>query len=214
MVSFLTTLILALIIFVPACMGVSKFFRLSDQAKDNFNNFVKEIQSLAKDGKEGENRNDVLILDQATAAVYFEPNSEEVKVEVNADFWSWNFPTDYTIYIKPPGKCEKGKGCLCLIRKAKFDATWWELAPSKVIITEDTSTPAICKTVDTKLILSKCGIGVPTKVKSYTCSGGFMIERQLAKDSSWITVSYYEANRRTFFVLTKAGDSIKLTPQT
>lgn len=193
-------------------MGVSKFFRLSAQAKDSFSAFVTEIQSLAEDGKEGENRNDVLILDQATAAVYFESNSEEVKVQVDAKLLA--LVTDYSIHIKNPEKCETGKGCLCLIRKAQFDTTWWKPGSDTVTITENTAIPAVCKTVESKLILENCGIGTPTKVNSYTCSGGFMIERQLAKDSNWATASYYEAPRRTFFVLTKVGDTIKLTPQT
>ncbi len=203
MVSFLTTLILALIIFIPACMGVSKFFRLSDQAKDNFGNFVKEIQSLSKDGKEGENRNDVLILDQATAAVYFEPNSNEVKVEVDASGFGL---FDYTLHLTNPHKCEAEKACLCLFRKPEF-----KIEDTSITITD---MAAICKEVDSKLALENCGIGVPNDVDSYTCSGGFMVERNLAKDSSWRTGAYYEANRRTFFTLTKVGDTLKLTPQT
>jgi hypothetical protein len=203
MVSFLTTLILALIIFIPACMGVSKFFRLSDQAKDNFGNFVTEIQSLAEDGKEDENRNDVLILDQATAAVYFEPNSEEIKVKVDAAGIGL---FDYTMHFINPRKCAMGKSCLCLFRKPEY-----KIDDISITITD---AGAICREISSELELDNCGIGVPNDVNSYTCSSGFIVERNLAGDSSWRTGAYYEANRRTFFVLTKEGASIKLTPQT
>jgi len=210
MVSFIVTLILSLIIFVPACMLTSEFFRLSDQAKDKFNTFVKEITSMSKEGKEGENRIDVLILDDKTAMVYFRSNVEELKIAVDAAAPT----TDYSIIIKNPKKCNEKNNCLCLFRKANFDTTWWKPGYDTVTVTEDTGTPAICVEIESDLILENCGIGTPHSVHSYTCSEGFMVERNLAKGSSWAVKAYYEANRRTSFTLTKEGSNIRLKPQT
>ena len=54
MLKFLTTIILAIIIFAPACMISSRFFRLSSQAENNFNTFVEEIRDLNENGEVGD----------------------------------------------------------------------------------------------------------------------------------------------------------------
>ena len=47
MTSFLITVILAIIIFVPTCYGISKLFRLSDQAQESFDNFAEAVAVIA-----------------------------------------------------------------------------------------------------------------------------------------------------------------------
>ncbi|MBU0456626.1 MAG: hypothetical protein KKD75_00620, partial [Nanoarchaeota archaeon] len=74
MVKFLTTLLLAIIIFAPACLFASKFFRLSTQAANNYGNFVSEIDDLMRNGGEGEKRIFLLVMDEETSIVYFESN--------------------------------------------------------------------------------------------------------------------------------------------
>lgn len=44
MMKFLVSLVLAIIIFVPACLFTSKFFRLSGQAEDDFIQFTRTIE--------------------------------------------------------------------------------------------------------------------------------------------------------------------------
>ncbi len=83
MVKFLTTVILAIIIFAPACIIGSKFFRLSDQAKKNFSLFVDETDDLAEHGTESERRNNLLILDKKTVMAYFSDSKLRVSVDAN-----------------------------------------------------------------------------------------------------------------------------------
>jgi len=66
MVKFLVTLLLAIIIFAPGCLLASKFFRLSDQASNSFVGLTEAIEDLSNSGKDGEERNFVLLLDQKT----------------------------------------------------------------------------------------------------------------------------------------------------
>ena len=79
----MTTVILAIIIFAPACIIGSKFFRLSDQAKKNFSLFVDETDDLAEHGNENERRNNLLILDKKTVMAYF--SGPRLRVSVDAD---------------------------------------------------------------------------------------------------------------------------------
>ncbi len=75
---FLITILLAFIIFAPACLVASKFFRLSDQAKDNF----QELQQLtAQLGTQEEGSKDyyLAILDEETAIVAFNSGSASVQ---------------------------------------------------------------------------------------------------------------------------------------
>ena len=61
MIKFLVTVLLAIIIFAPACLFASKFFSLSNQAKDNFVNFVNEIKEM-ETAQLGERKNFILII--------------------------------------------------------------------------------------------------------------------------------------------------------
>ncbi len=198
MVQFLVTIILALIIFAPACYVTSKIlFRTSEQAKDNYVEFAGELSTFAKEAKFGERKSILLIMDEKTAMVYFEKGKREVMVEVDA-----RAPyTDYTIHLQKPGQCDDTKNCLCLFRKSKFE----------VGLDTITFTPkrVICTNLDYKLEVETCSIGKPNAVHSYACSNGFMIERNLAADPS-IVASYYELPRRTVLYFTKFENSVRL----
>ncbi len=202
MIQFLTTLILALIIFVPACYITSNlFFRTSEQAKDNYVDFVKELTNFAEKEQIGARKSIMLIMDEATAIVYFEKDGPEVLVNVDAAFPS----IDYTINLQKPGQCDDTKNCLCLFRSSKFEAEGTELTviPERVV----------CSNLDYNLEVETCSMGVPSEVNSYICSNGFMIERQLAKNipAEILEVhSYYELPRRTALYFIKFGDSVKL----
>ena len=133
MVKFLVTVILAIIIFAPACMLGSKIFRTSTQAKDNYLSFVKELNEFAKDKQQpiGAKKSTLLIMDKITTIVYFEGKSKEVLVEVDAAAPY----TDYTIHLIKPGQCEEDKNCLCLFRKSEFDVTYWKPGYDTVTVT-------------------------------------------------------------------------------
>ncbi len=118
MLKFLTTLLLAIIIFVPACMFVSKFFSISQQAEGNFLEFVGEIKQL------GENKNlnpyegsTILILDKRTFVI-------NVWEKYNKGF-SRCIPLYEEQWILPLTACPKGD-CLCLIQEVKVEETYEE----------------------------------------------------------------------------------------
>jgi hypothetical protein len=204
MLKFLTTLLLALIIFIPACMFVSKFFRLSQQAETNFVEFVGTIQEIEKTIIPiNDAQTKLLILDDATAIAYFEKDVKEVTIAVDAEFPL----TDYTIHILKPSFCKSAKPCICLLQKPEFDVTWWKPGYDTVTITDNN---APCYEINTQLKVDTCNLGKPHNVASYTCQHGFFIERHLAEDSSWAVTSYFELQRRTLFQLTKKGDHIIL----
>ena len=106
MVDFLTTVLLAIIIFVPTCYALSKVFVLSDQAKNSFVEFAADIQDFAKD----ENKlkmTGVLILDQETSITLYD------QIEAKPTFAEG----DNLYYLAyPQNKCQTTP-CLCLCRK-------------------------------------------------------------------------------------------------
>jgi hypothetical protein len=112
MVKFLLTLIIAIIIFVPACLFVSNVFRLSSQANENFGEFVQEIGNLAEKGREGETESFQLIMDEETAIVGFNKNSSKVesceKKSESGKVFCGHWP-------KPDTDECKGESCVCLI---------------------------------------------------------------------------------------------------
>ena len=209
MVSFLTTLILALIIFVPACYLSSKIlFRTSEQAKDNYVEFVKELVDFAKDAPLGARKSIILIMDEATAIVSFEQNKQEVIVNVDARFDY----SDFTIHLQKPGQCSDAQNCLCLIRKANFDVTAIDDVTVTGLMGKIVVIPqrVICTDLDFNLEVETCSIGKPEAVNSYVCSNGFMIERHLTDEASVAVASYYELPRRTVLYFSKFEDTVRL----
>jgi hypothetical protein len=207
MLKFLLTIILAIIIFVPACYLTQKIFRTSTQAKDNYVDFVKDMDELASDARQGIGSQStvLLIMDTATAIVYFEKGKEEVLVEVDA-----RPPySNYIIHLKKPTQCDNEKNCLCLFRKSKFDSTFFEI--SKTITVNPMR--VVCTNLDYSLEIDNCGIGEAESVNSYKCSNGFMIERHLADESSWSNPSYYKIARRSLLQIIKLDQTLRIVGQ-
>ncbi|HLC71762.1 MAG TPA: hypothetical protein VJI32_07160 [Candidatus Nanoarchaeia archaeon] len=202
-VKFLTTLLLAIIIFAPACYLSAKLFRVSTQAKDNYVDFMQELNTFAKEEPLGGKKSLVLIMDTATAIVYFEKEKKEVLVQVDAEAPY----TDYSIHIQKPSQCDDAKNCVCLFRKAEFDTTLWKPGYDTVTVIPGR---VICTDVEYELEIETCNIGEPESVNSYTCSDGFMIERHLADGSTWATSSYYTNPRRTTLYLTKLEGAVRI----
>ncbi|MFH1682955.1 MAG: hypothetical protein ABIA37_04110 [Candidatus Woesearchaeota archaeon] len=189
MLKFLVTLILAIIIFVPACSFAAKFLSVSTQAKNNFQDFTNQLVKISSEP--GKNTTEILIMDENTALIYFEKAQTEVLVDVDAEPPTneiWIF-TDYQLVFKKPSACSEGKNCLCLFREPSSDA---DIKQKKVMVT---SSAAICNPLDFDLRLDNCSIGYPVNINSYTCRNGFMIERKLVANSE-INKAYYEITRR------------------
>ena len=192
MIQFLISLLLCLMIFIPACYLVSGIFRTSEQAKDNFSGFVKELDEFAEKGQVGERKSNLLIMDEETAIVYFEKNTQETVINVDARVLESLF--DFSKRLLKPGQCDDTKNCLCLFRKAKYDVPAFG---ENVVVTPE---KVLCTDLDYSLTVETCNIGKAIGVNSYTCEGNnFMIERALGKPAD----SYYELPRRTVLYFTK-----------
>lgn len=105
MVKFLLTVILAIIIFAPACLLTSKFFRLSQQGKTNFNDLYKTLQDFAKKGEQGKFTGFTLILDE---------NTYVTKFDAGIDYRVYDVPD--IVFLYPKAEC-KDKDCLVLCRE-------------------------------------------------------------------------------------------------
>ena len=208
MVHFLTTLILALIIFIPACAISSRLLQFSEQARDNFVDIIKELTDFANEAKTGERKGLLLILDEGSAIVFFEKDKKEMDVNANSKLG------DYVLRISRPAQClYEDKNCLCLLRTAQFTK---EDDESILATPQD----VLCTDLDYDLEIESCNIGKPTvgeegeNIYTYVCSGGFMIDRNLGKSAgAELVYGGQEAAsipRRSVLDLTKFEDSIRI----
>lgn len=199
MLDFLVTLLLAILIFVPACLSTSKIFSF-DQSKQNFPDFVDDLRKVSV-APTGERRTTILILNEGTAVTYFEPHQDQIRVDVDANCAGCS---DYFFTLEKPTSCkDPDKGCLCLFQENTFDVE----SDSFHVLPEKT----ICDDVSYALRLPVCGFGKANGVNSYTCYNGFVIERNLADEASWRVDAYYELPRRIPLQIKKEGDVIFLT---
>ena len=201
----LVSLLICIIVFVPACLTISKLYNTNEKAQDNYGEFLEQLNTFAEHGQSGERKSILLILDEATAIVYYQIKAPKVAIDVNAKAPN----TDYSIDILKPGQCDDTKNCLCLLRDSDFETTVFDKGlKGKITVTPK---KVICVNINYNLEVETCSIGEGTLVNSYTCSNGFMIERNLAKKSSVLVGSYYEIPRRTVLYFNKEnGNTIKL----
>jgi len=94
-------IIIALVIFIPACKVVDNVLRLSGQGLTSFNKLADNIQEVNA-GNSGDSVATAVFLDKDTAIIGFEKNVESVKL--------FGIP-----YLRP-GVCPKEKSCLVLCR--------------------------------------------------------------------------------------------------
>lgn len=202
MVDFLVTILLAIIIFAPACYVSSTYFRLSDQSKQNFMNFVDTVKEVEK--TTDSHKTALLILDEGTAIIYFEPAQTKVTVSaVGSGIYADN---SHTLILVKPSACVPDKGCLCLFRDPDYEVSSGLFKDDTITITEERP---YCQDFELPLKVDTCSIGQPTKIDSYTCINGFMIGRHLASGTSTTAkVSYFEVARRTQISLSNQGDII------
>ena len=203
MVKFLTTVLLAIIIFAPACYVASSFFRLSEQGKENFIKFVDKVKEMESEGQG--DKVALLIMDEGTALVYFEPYQKEVQVDVTT-----NSALTFHFLPQNPGRCSEDKGCLCLFREPEYKA----LGAFVFDGLEVNDPKAFCQEMNIPLKIKDCSLGIPHDVKSYTCLNGFIIDRNLGKTADSISVevpdNHFEVGRRTQIKLTREVNSILL----
>ena len=111
---FLVTLLLAIIIFAPACYFATNLFRLSDQSSNNFKDLSNEIIDLAGKGKNVEPRTFNLIMDENSFIVLFNDSGSVIidkgyfRQTSNVYFGEKNFSY-------PSLECSN-QACLCLCR--------------------------------------------------------------------------------------------------
>src|SRR3989338_2482480 len=86
MIDFLVTILLAIIIFAPACYFLGKMFTFSEQAKDSFFDLNKEVKSFAKDDKKTET-SQLLILDEGSFVALFK-DQEKILIYSKEEFFN------------------------------------------------------------------------------------------------------------------------------
>lgn len=132
MVKFLLTMILAIIIFAPACLLTSKFFRLSEQGKTNFNDLYKALKDFAKKGEQGKFTGFMMIMDDETYLAKFD-QGEQINVFLTRQYDGVRpFEVPVRFKIKPPSECKND--CLILCRKVFVDYEQKEIRCEEQII--------------------------------------------------------------------------------
>jgi len=120
MVKFLVTIVLAIIIFAPACLVSSKLFRLSDQAKESFVDFIIDVKDLAGDTQESElvkQETSLMILDDDSFIAFFKEGDETAIVGGNYDESQMGaYHKFYGFYFDYPTELCNGGACACLCR--------------------------------------------------------------------------------------------------
>ncbi len=202
MTSFLITVILALVIFVPTCYGISKLFRLSDQAKGSFDNFAKVLEQLPS--SENKKTSEILILDQDTFVIAYNAHQNTKLCTAQNDCGE-------SIY--PAAECA-GQSCLCLCRE--FEDTGFK-AEGEDILCADTG--RACKKMGniqfaSGLLLSGFYVdqekSVPNTASGYFQNGFILARGELAFSG----FRYFFQNiRRQFFFLTAQRDTIYICKQ-
>ena len=208
MVPFLVALVLTLVVFIPTCSFTSKlFFRLSDQSKDNFDQFAVKMETILME-KSADVQSALLILDEETAIVGYDGSSDvqtctQQKKEPVGGVYVFE---ERCITWKEPVTPEcVDKSCLCLFRNfdLKEEGGQRKVNPSLVL----------CKELPpTKFEISK----YMTKIESqsgklygdneFIMRGGFVMGRLKSTEiSSLINPNYSPTERRNVVYITSKG---------
>ena len=123
----MVTVILALIIFIPACLFVSELFRTSEQAEESFNDLIKDLEDLA-DNNEDAIKTRLLIIDPKTFIAAFKKSGERVllgrRSVAGETIYAGQGESKYTPEVEigyyfeyPPSNCQGDKACICLCQE-------------------------------------------------------------------------------------------------
>lgn len=217
MLKFLVTVILAIIIFAPACAFLSKFFRLSDQAKDSFNEFTDIIHDVEQ-GKASQLY--LLKLDRKTALAYFEPHEEKVFLFVEG-VGTERAPSGDVYFTRPNTCTDITKSCLCLLQDVEGDKRYTDEYQKRPTDTDKparvqaeaifTATTGRCvQDFSTPLSITSCTLGTTHGAAGYFCQHGFVLERELLKEKGF--PAYLIAPRRIALQIEKQENTILITP--
>ena len=136
-VQFLLTIILAFLIFVPACMVVSNILGLEDQARNDFLQFVGEVKDFSANANIGQKESFVLIMDKGSSILFYK---EKKKLFAYSDYDSSVSTVVSTTGSEVPGApaylqytsyyleypvrhCEDETPCACLCRDFADEST-------------------------------------------------------------------------------------------
>ncbi len=227
MMKFLVTVILAIIIFAPACVFLSKFFRLSEQAENSFNEFTTFLTGFVQGKKEKDSF--LLKIDAGTAVVYFEPQQEQVHLYVQG-LGTLGFKSSQgghaDAYFKRPDTCtDTSKGCLCLFQEVEGELKYLPdvdrercttagqcgLARIQAEATFSATTARCVQDFSLPLMMPSCTVGQGHESLGYHCKSGFVIERELLKEKGF--PAYFTAPRRIALNLEKKDNTIFISPQ-
>jgi len=143
MLQFLVTVILAIIIFFPACAITSKLFGVGGQAEESFDSFVKEVKDLAKNGAIDEQREFILILDLNTLILAYNAD-QDIRMCLNTPGGA----EDCTVSKYPEQECS-GKSCLCLCGEYSTEVEQTMTAnPSDITTGDITCSQMNCKSLE------------------------------------------------------------------
>lgn len=108
----LVVIIVAILVFVPSCMFISGFFRVSAQAKESFLAFHEEIEQFSKEGQLSEKKTSIIIMDKQSFIGLFHHS----QAFVNLGMKEIDVKTGCVAFLYPENSC-KGKACLCLCQE-------------------------------------------------------------------------------------------------
>jgi len=122
---FVATVILALFLFIPACMVASKLFIRTGQAADSFADLVKDLEDLS--GTRGDaTKTRVLIMDVGNFIAVF--RQESTKILINQELSQINAANpegggvERNIYFSYPQDRCQSQSCICLCQEYKVSA--------------------------------------------------------------------------------------------
>lgn len=120
MLEFLVTILLALIIFVPACMFTSSLFRLSDQARNSYGQLINEIQKVSDDDIITSSTMVIEIDPESFITIFSNKKAEKKELLIIKDSKNAPFTFNY-----PESQCTDKEGkngaCACLCREYEVD---------------------------------------------------------------------------------------------
>ncbi|MDP3733779.1 MAG: hypothetical protein Q8R37_00990 [Nanoarchaeota archaeon] len=190
--NFILSILIALIIFVPTILFASELFRVSDQGKESFRSFVKELRRFAED--DATQKTVLVILDEKTAVFLFDTKDsvfayrkQDIDSEgVSASILIRNYNLSF-----PANKCA-GVPCACLCQN----------------INENNVIPA------------ESFQEIKTGVTTFTANYYFACDQLSCEDlatlplgSSWSIYRSENDPRRMTVLLEKRGEDIVVTKQ-
>jgi len=236
-VSAIIGVIIASMIVFTGMKFIGAFFRLSDQAQDNFSEFVSTLNDLGNNGREGEHRSFTLIIDQDTGIYLLSKNSNEIERRITESPTLSGYINK--LFFKRPTECETGKACACLCQEyyAKVDDIG---TLRKILNVELDCKTKLCKELNFDILPMSATASVlgevpyefspeiPSSFESnfdfssftlfssepdkFFIDGGYILERHSENNPfalRWGNQDY----RRRFLVLEKTTDNIKIIEQ-